>query len=201
MAHRVARPEEASRRAQVRLRAYEGPTACRAGCSAARGCARLPLLLFALSLTTPWATENKKYGGKSRFGRGERQKYEREKAVAAELAAQKKIEAEGIKLDDQAFSGLSVVANKGALSELVVSRRLADLDFTIRSRSLLVCRRRASRCRSCSSRPRDPYGAFSRRRSLLRLDQAVAPGAAGREIPEACSSAQAEDPCGTRQGR
>ncbi|BGO96535.1 Serine/arginine repetitive matrix protein 2 [Rhodotorula toruloides ATCC 204091] len=60
--------------------------------------------------------ENKKYGGKSRFGRGERQKYEREKAVAAELEAQKKIEAEGVKLDDQAFSGLSAIANKAGPS-------------------------------------------------------------------------------------
>ncbi|BGO92760.1 hypothetical protein NBRC10512_007879 [Rhodotorula toruloides] len=69
--------------------------------------------------------ENKKYGGKSRFGRGERQKYEREKAVAAELAAQKKIEAEGIKLDDQAFSGLSVVANKAGPSSSAAAAPLA----------------------------------------------------------------------------
>ncbi|BGP21570.1 serine/arginine repetitive matrix protein 2 [Rhodotorula toruloides] len=60
--------------------------------------------------------QNKKYGCKSRFGRGERKKYEREKAIAAEIAAQRKIEAEGINVDEQAFSGLFTVPNKGSLS-------------------------------------------------------------------------------------
>ncbi|GAA5901634.1 hypothetical protein JCM8208_001562 [Rhodotorula glutinis] len=54
--------------------------------------------------------ENKAYGGKSRFGRGERKRWEREQVVKKELALQAKIDKQGIKPDLDAFSGLSSVA-------------------------------------------------------------------------------------------
>lgn len=53
--------------------------------------------------------ERREYGGKSRFGRGGRRRFEREQAVKQELAIQAKIDKEGTALGVDAFSGIAPV--------------------------------------------------------------------------------------------